>query len=304
MVVGGINKTHIYVQETNSTWEEQLTLNNWYRQYQVSNRNILATTYNETTNEDEVYYFNVENCASTPTQVPSLSTSPSSSIQPSQAPSIGVTMGWTGGTATSGTLSPTPGFYRYFCSNVSISSTESIQLPDPNDTCYLIDIVVVYDEEPLDSVWDIRRVTPNGDNEVLKVSRGTRDDVFKLRKESICLTAGVYQFTMHDEKPKGGGLSYPGYYNVSSDGDLIVQGREFYRCNETTIFALPLTAAPSMMPSETASPTLSPELPLASPTISPTVSSAPTISPAPSAVFVCAPVSFICLLLLLIYCFQ
>ena len=121
------------------------------------------------------------------------------------------------------------------------------------------------------------------------VSRGTTDDAFKLKKETICLTAGVYQFTMHDENPRGGGLSYPGYYDVSSNGDMIIQGRGFtqadsYACNSTTTFALPLTAAPSTMPSETTFPTFSPslipsELPSASPTISPTVTLQPSPSP-------------------------
>jgi len=289
LAVGGINQTHIYVLDNNDSWEEQLALNNWYRQLQVSNRKILAATYNETTNEDEVYYFDIENCANTPTQMPSLSTSPSSSIHPTQGSTIEAT---TGGTHTPPnpfrTETPTSGIYRYFCSNVSLDSTSTTipQLLDPNETCYSIDIVVVYDDEPLDSVWDIQRVDLVGSNEVLKVSRGTTDDIFKLRKESICLTAGVYQFTMHDEKPTGGGFSYPGYYNVSSSGDLIVEGREFF-CNSTTIFALPLTAAPSMMPSVTTSPTFSPsyvpsEPPSASPTISPTVTLQPSTLPSVS----------------------
>jgi len=288
LVVGGVNTTHIYVQDNNGSWEEQLTLDIWYRQYRVSERSILAATYNETTNKDEVYYFNIEACASTPTQLPSSSTSPSSSLQPSLLPSV--LIGWGGssvGSSYTRSQAPTYGVYQYYCSNVTIASAESIpQLSDPNDTCYSIDVVVVYDDEPLDSVWDIQRVDLVGSNEVLKVYRGTTDDIFKLRKESICLTAGVYQFTMHDEKPTGGGFSYPGYYNVSSDGDLIVKGREFF-CNSTTTFALPLTAAPSLMPSETASPTFSPsyvpsEPPSTSPTISPTVTLQPSLSPSVS----------------------
>ena len=287
LVVGGVNKTHIYVQDNNGSWEEQLTLDDWYQQYRVSERDILAAKYNETTKKDEVYYFNIENCANTPTQLPSSSTAPSSSIQPTQAPSIGVTRSWSSSNAggTAKTISPTPGFYN--CSSVSISQTANTPpASSPDNTCYSIDVVVVYDDKPLDSVWDIQRVTLNGDNEVLKVSRGTADDVFKLRKESLCLTAGVYQFTMHDEKQQGGGFSYPGYYNVSSSGDLIAQGRDFF-CNSTSTFALPLTAAPSIMPSETVSPTFSPsyvpsEPPSASPTISPTVTLQPSLSPSVS----------------------
>lgn len=80
LVVGGVNKTHIYVQGNDGSWEEQLTLDNWYQEYRVSGRNVLATVYNETTSKDEVYYFNIEECASTPTQVPSSSIAPSSTI--------------------------------------------------------------------------------------------------------------------------------------------------------------------------------------------------------------------------------
>jgi hypothetical protein len=90
LVVGGVSKTHIYVEGNNGSWEEQLTLDNWFRQYRVSGRNILASIYNETTNEDEVYYFNIEECARTPTQVPSSSTAPSSSAAPTPSSTMGI----------------------------------------------------------------------------------------------------------------------------------------------------------------------------------------------------------------------
>ena len=286
LVVGGVNKTHIYIQNIDGYWEERLMLNNWYRQYQVSERNILAATYNETTNEDEVYYFNIENCANTPTQVPSSSAAPSSSSHPTQTSTI---EGTEGATHTPPnpfrTYSPTNSIYRYFCSNVSIASNTSIPQSLPSETCYWVDLVVAFDNEPVFSVWDIQKVNYVGDNEVLKIYRGTSDDILQIRKDSICLTAGVYQFTMHDEKPTGGGLSYPGYYSVSSGGDIITQGREFFdQCNATATFSLPLTAAPSMMPSDTLSPTVSPSFapsvsPSESPTISPAVTSNPSMLP-------------------------
>ena len=290
LVVGGVNKTFIYIEGNNGSWEEELTLDNWFRQYRVSGRNILATIYNETTNEDEVYYFNIEECASTPTQFPSLSTAPSSSV----APTPSTTMQSSGWYLGSGPLSMiethSPTFYltQYNCSSLTLATTTSIPqllVSPPSETCYWVDIEVAFDNEPKFSVWDIQKVNSVGDNDVLKIYRGTPDDVLQIKKESICLSAGVYQFTMHDEKPKGGGFSYPGYYKVSSSGDIITQGRDFSdQCNATTTFSLPLTAAPSMMPSKTTYPTFSPSstpsaLPSVSPTVSPTVTAHPSILP-------------------------
>ena len=258
LVVGGVNKTHIYLQDNDGSWEKQLTFDNWYREYRLSGRNVLAAIYNETTNEDEVYYFNIEECASTPTQVPSSSIAPSFTTSPTQVPSIHTTETFDYvGSGLYATPEPVSAEWFDFCSPVSIASTASISsfsISSPSETCYWVDIVVAFDNEPLLSVWDIQRVK-FGNNDLLGVSRGTSDDVFKTRKESMCLASGVYQFTMHNDKPTGEGLKYPGYYNVSSGGDMIAQGREF-SCNETTTFSLPLTAAPSMMPSVSSLPTI------------------------------------------------
>ena len=289
LVVGGVNKTHIYVQDNNGSWEEKLVLDKQFRQYRVSGRNILATTYNETTNKDEVYYFNIEECVSTPTQVPSSSIAPSSTTYPTQVPSISATYGHT--SDVNGfwkTEPPTYIVYRDSCSPIPLVSgtrTPQSSISPPSETCYWVDIVIAFDNEPIFSAWDIQRVNYVGDNDVLKIYQGTSDEILKMRKDTICLSAGVYQFTMHDLKPSRGGLSYPGYYNVTTSGDIIAQGREFPgQCNATTTFSLPLTAAPSMMPSETLSPTFRPSfipsaLPSGSPTISPTVTARPSMLP-------------------------
>ena len=167
LVVGDDNKTRIYVQDNDSSWKEELVLDNQFRQYRVSGRNLLATVYNETTNEDEVYYFNIEGCASTPTQVPSSSTAPSSTTYPTQVitqvPSIPVSV-----TLTSAYTGSFNGFGKtqaptsvVSCSPISLaSSTSTSQLSSfkPSETCYWVDILVIYDDEPLNSVWDIQRV--------------------------------------------------------------------------------------------------------------------------------------------------
>ena len=69
MVVGGYNHTHIFSLQY-GYWEEIITLQGSYNNYQLSGRNLLVTQ------DDEVFSFNVEDCAPTPTQTPSISIAP------------------------------------------------------------------------------------------------------------------------------------------------------------------------------------------------------------------------------------
>jgi len=67
-----------------------------------------------------------------------------------------------------------------------------------------------------------------------------------LQKESMCLEEGQHQFSIYDSY--GDGLKGDGHYNLTSYGELIVEGAEF-RKSETTLFSLPLPSVPSAMPS-------------------------------------------------------
>mmetsp|Transcript_9958 Transcript_9958/g.24359 ORF Transcript_9958/g.24359 Transcript_9958/m.24359 type:complete len:584 (-) Transcript_9958:126-1877(-) len=69
MVIGGINKTHIF-SDQDGFWEETFTLSQSYDYYALSSRNLLAATWNE------VHYFDIARCA----QVPSLPTAPTASL--------------------------------------------------------------------------------------------------------------------------------------------------------------------------------------------------------------------------------
>jgi hypothetical protein len=124
--------------------------------------------------------------------------------------------------------------------------TSESSLSSPTETCFWIDITVAFDDEPSLISWDVQRVNDSGENKVLMISKGGADDVYQLRDESICVEEGLYQFTIYGK----GGIRYPGYYNVTSYGDLIARGGKF-DCSENVTFPIPLTAAPSTMPSET-----------------------------------------------------
>eukprot|EP00580_Thalassiosira_gravida_P020003 CAMPEP_0201663322 /NCGR_PEP_ID=MMETSP0494-20130426/5163_1 /ASSEMBLY_ACC=CAM_ASM_000839 /TAXON_ID=420259 /ORGANISM="Thalassiosira gravida, Strain GMp14c1" /LENGTH=71 /DNA_ID=CAMNT_0048141893 /DNA_START=6 /DNA_END=221 /DNA_ORIENTATION=+ len=71
----------------------------------------------------------------------------------------------------------------------------------------------------------------------------------------MCLEEGQYEFTIYDSH--GDGIFYgfdndndsfvPAHYNVTSYGELIVEGAEFDN-SEATSFSLPLPPAPSETP--------------------------------------------------------
>jgi len=96
----------------------------------------------------------------------------------------------------------------------------------------------------------------------VKAYSGTDDDANTLRKESMCLEEGQYEFSIYDAAGDGlsSGFDYDygddddddgyvvsGHYNVTSYGELIVEGAEFDH-KEATSFSLPLPPAPSATP--------------------------------------------------------
>ena len=117
---------------------------------------------------------------------------------------------------------------KTFTKSPSVSSS-------PTDTCYWVDIVVVFDDYPEETSWDIQTINDPGDNVVLKTFNGT-SEANKLQSESMCLKVGEYQFTIYDEY--GDGIEAPGHYNVTSEGNLIVKGGQFGH-SESTIFSIP-----------------------------------------------------------------
>ena len=266
LVTKGDNRTDMYVKRDDGYWEWALALGvgRPYRGYHVSGRNLIAIAYNQSTEEDEVYYFDVEACEPSPTQMPSTSQVPSISSYPSPMPSITTTFGYTPiGGGIWRTNIPTEGNYR--CEDPWLGElpvTPESSLSSPN--CHWIDITIAFDDDPSMS-WDVQRVDDSGSIELLMLSKGAPDEAYQLRNESLCVEEGVYQFTIYGEK----GIRHPGFYDVRShDGEYIARGGEF-DCSETVTFSIPLTSAPTAMPSSETSVT----------TNTPTV---PTLTPVPT----------------------
>jgi len=118
----------------------------------------------------------------------------------------------------------------------SLAPTTTTQ--SPTETCYWVDIVVVFDGYPTETSWQLETINDLGDDKiVLKTVYGTSEDANKVRTESMCLEGDrEYQFTIYDEY--GDGILAPGYYNVTSEGNSIVQGGNFGD-SESTIFSIP-----------------------------------------------------------------
>jgi hypothetical protein len=186
-------------------WDEALTLiGGTYRGYHLSGQQLLAISYDVVNDEDEVYYFDdiksyssssssrsssssnnhmiidVEDCFPTPTQMPSLSSSPSILTYPTPTPTY---RGTFGNTAIGGGIYRTayPTVSNLKCEDPLVPSSllsESYVSPPTTDSCYLLDIAIAYDDDPSFMSWDVQLVDDVGgsDNVVLKVHKGVPDD--------------------------------------------------------------------------------------------------------------------------------
>ena len=107
----------------------------------------------------------------------------------------------------------------------------------PTETCYWVDIVIVYDGYEDETSWELERVVGNGiNNELVKSHQAAGGDTAHI--ESICLQEGEYEFTIYDYDA-GICCNYgEGHYNVTSNGTAIVEGGEF-EDSESTTFSIP-----------------------------------------------------------------
>jgi len=260
LVLRGDDRSIVYLKNDVGYWDETIILNQSYRGYRLSGRDLITTAYNPVTEEDEVYYFDLENCVSSPTQMPSISHYPTSSTSPSYAPTIANTYGntlETGGLYR--TAYPTGSNLRCEDSQLMPSSPFSQQSYVPPESCdYSLDIVIAFDDNPSSMSWDVQLVDDEGgsDNVMVKAYKGVPNDAYQLRNESLCVDEGVYVFNIYGK----GGIKYPGYYDVRVLGELVKRGDEF-DCSATVTFAIPFTGAavPPVvvtMPSMTLEPSL------------------------------------------------
>jgi len=251
LVIGEEKETHVY-SDQNGVFEKSLSLNQGYKLVQISGRSLIAVTY-----EAEVHAFAIDDCTQAmPTQTPSASSSPtklsSSSPSTSESPSQSPSESSFPSARPSSSARPSESFAP---STLPSSSARPSTSSSPTETCYWIDVSVDFDSDSNETSWDVQRINDVGDNIVVKTYQGTYDDQYMLRQESMCLEEGQYQFTIYDSY--GDGLAfffddevnslYGGHYNVTSYGELIVEGAEFIY-SETTSFSLPLPSAPSTTP--------------------------------------------------------
>ena len=190
--------------------------------------------------------------------MPSMSRSPSSSSPPSLSlmtqPSMPLSL------SSSPSMSP-------LLSSVPSSSSA------PADTCYWIDITIVYDvfpEETWLELWMIsvdvgqdyevtisQKEGEPGDYELVKLHNTLGDTSYS---ESICPQEREYRFAIFDLAWGNGICCYEGNYNVTiSNGELIAEGGVFSFA-ESTMFTIPFITAPSSMPSISRSPASSSSL--------------------------------------------
>ena len=117
----------------------------------------------------------------------------------------------------------------------------------PTETCYWIEIEIVYDDYPSDIFWRLER---EGDDwiETIKEHQASNGDTSHV--ESFCLQEGSYWFSIRNI---GGGaqgiccVRGQGHYNVTApDGTLIVEGGHWIGLWEQTFFSIPFVPGTSM----------------------------------------------------------
>ena len=81
------------------------------------------------------------------------------------------------------------------------------------------------------------------------------DDESCFGVDRVCLQEGIFEFTIRDSY--GDGINDPGYYNLTSEGEVIVNGGGYngFMWNETTLFAIPFLVKPSTQPTLSTVPT-------------------------------------------------
>mmetsp|Transcript_37938 Transcript_37938/g.69681 ORF Transcript_37938/g.69681 Transcript_37938/m.69681 type:complete len:158 (-) Transcript_37938:106-579(-) len=152
------------------------------------------------------------------------------------------------------TITPSPTWTPTFTGNTPQTRSPSSSLPakmTPMLTqivsssiaptaCYLIDVAIIYDWGPVQSSWELQRISTSGDSALVK-SYQEANWIARSYSESMCLPSGEYEFTMYDSAGDGICCDWgDGHYNVTtSNGTLIAHGGAF-ESEETTRFSLPI----------------------------------------------------------------
>ena len=106
--------------------------------------------------------------------------------------------------------------------------------------CYVINIAIVYDDNPWHTSWELRKSESFGF--VLELYEETNPNA-TYHERSLCLPEGEYTFAIQDSYLDGICCwDGNGRYNLTSDGNLIVEGGDFGYADETE-FSLPFVPA-------------------------------------------------------------
>eukprot|EP00580_Thalassiosira_gravida_P019286 CAMPEP_0201663480 /NCGR_PEP_ID=MMETSP0494-20130426/5262_1 /ASSEMBLY_ACC=CAM_ASM_000839 /TAXON_ID=420259 /ORGANISM="Thalassiosira gravida, Strain GMp14c1" /LENGTH=837 /DNA_ID=CAMNT_0048142083 /DNA_START=198 /DNA_END=2711 /DNA_ORIENTATION=- len=186
------------------------------------------------------------------------------SPSPSEPPSLSLTL--------RPSESPSPSEPPSRPPSVSLPPTSSIA---PTPLLYCGEVTIVTDEHPYETTWTLSRIVAvDGVSDVEVVLEGSPEELG--HEYVVCLESGEYEFSIFDSF--GDGILSPGYYSMTIDGVMIVQGGEF-ESEETVSFTLPI---PSLHPSESSPPSGTPPSPQPSKSSSPSQSLRPTSYPTKS----------------------
>lgn len=149
------------------------------------------------------------------------------------------------------TLSTAPSLTKYPSASPSKSQRPSTSqtpshLPSkslhPTETCYRLNLFVLFGwcTESWTS-WELLGINSNSVYDFVSVTESLEDGVYD---GSLCLPEGEYQFTIYDSSEVG--ICYgQGSYNLTSYGNVIMQGGQFRAAGETTMFDLPFDPSTS-----------------------------------------------------------
>jgi len=109
-------------------------------------------------------------------------------------------------------------------------------------TCFSVDIAVTLFHNSTEHAWKLLRMNNVGEGDAIRSYEGEHDGDTS-HSESMCLPEGEYEFTINfdSEEGGGGGMCCAGEYNITSNGQLIAQGKEFWQHSlaVTSRFSIP-----------------------------------------------------------------
>jgi len=179
-----------------------------------------------------------------PSASPSRSTSPTMTAAPSTQNSIKWPtwhpMTWPTWPPTAGTTTQTRSPSSGSSAKMTPMPTQIVSSSIAPTTCYLIEVVIIYDWAPIQSSWTLQRISAFGSSALVKTYEEA-SWIARSYTESMCLPAGEYEFTIYDAAGDGICCDWgDGHYNVTtSNGTLIAHGGAF-ESEETTRFSLPI----------------------------------------------------------------